>query len=51
MEDLEFAQYIVACHTNKCENKDIKIEVQAVAGNPRVMCGVCSTFIEDIVEV
>jgi hypothetical protein len=46
-----FANYIVACTNDSCENFNLDIEVTAVETNPFVICGPCSAQITKIVPV
>ena len=48
MENLEFAQFNVTCHTSNCENVDIVINVTALAESPNIICGPCGQQIADI---
>ena len=49
-EDPQIGTFLVICHTENCENKDIEITVQAYIP-ATVICGGCSIQITDITPV
>jgi len=49
MEELEYANFIVVCHTKDCLNAEMSIEAPSVKDNPQFMCGVCSQSITDVI--
>lgn len=51
MDNVEFTEFNVTCHSAGCENADITIRVNAVADNPYVVCGPCGNQIEDVAPV
>ena len=50
-QQIDLKEYFVTCLMNNCENKDVQIQVKAVAKDPLVICGPCSTPITKIVPV
>ena len=51
MDEIIFADFIVTCHTDGCENSDIAIIIGADAENPIVVCGPCGQQITDVQPV
>lgn len=43
--------FTVACHTKKCENAEIEIDIATRDTEPVVICGVCGKKISDIKPV
>ena len=50
-ETLPILKFSVTCHTKKCENGEIVIDIQTRESEPVVICGVCSKKITDITAV
>jgi hypothetical protein len=51
VDNVEFAEFDVTCHSADCENAEITIRVNAVADAPNVVCGPCGIQIEDVIPV
>jgi len=51
MDNIEFSEYNVTCHTVGCENADITLLISAPTNDPYIICGVCGIEITDVVEV
>jgi hypothetical protein len=49
-QDPQIGTFLVICHTENCENKDIEITVQAYIP-ATVICGGCSIQITDVTEI
>jgi hypothetical protein len=49
MDDIEFSEYNVTCHTVGCENAEITLLITAPTESPYIVCGVCSIEITDVV--
>jgi hypothetical protein len=49
MDEIEFQEYMVTCRTQGCGNGNIPLLVMALAIAPKVMCGVCTVEITDVV--
>jgi hypothetical protein len=47
-EELPMNEFTVMCHTVKCKNADIPIEVNAFGDSPNIVCGLCGVQITDI---
>jgi hypothetical protein len=43
--------FTVACHTKKCDNAEIEIDIATTDAEPVVICGVCAKKISDIKPV
>jgi hypothetical protein len=51
MQELEFIELNVTCHTDGCINKNIALKVICIKSNPHVICGPCGIQIEDVIPV
>jgi hypothetical protein len=49
MDEMEFQEYMVTCHTQSCSNGNTPILVMAPVIAPTVVCGVCTVEITDVV--
>ena len=49
MDDIEFSEYEVTCHTVGCENAEITLLITAPTESPYIVCGVCGIEITDVV--
>jgi hypothetical protein len=49
VDDIEFSEYNVTCHTVGCENAEITILISAPTESPYIVCGVCGIEITDVV--
>jgi hypothetical protein len=43
--------FTVTCHTKKCDNSEIEIDIATTEAEPFVICGVCGKKISDIKPV
>jgi hypothetical protein len=50
MDNIEFSEYNVTCHTVGCENAEITLLITAPTVEPYIVCGVCGIEITDVVE-
>jgi hypothetical protein len=48
MEELEFKEYTVTCHTLECGNGELAITLLAPVTDPYFICGVCGQVITDV---
>jgi hypothetical protein len=51
MDDIEFSEYNVTCHTEGCQNAEITLLITAPTVEPYILCGVCGIEITDVVLV
>lgn len=49
MDELEYADFIVICHTNDCLNAEIPIQAPSIKDGPQFICGVCGQSITDVI--
>ena len=49
MDEMDFQEYMVTCHTQGCGDGNISIPVMALTTAPTVICGVCNVEIVDVV--
>lgn len=53
MDDLQWGEFNVTCHTDGCESSGITVKVTSIVGpgSGPVFCGLCSTKITDVITV